>query len=202
MDAQALARLETKAAEAAIIARLQEDFNLAALPARLYCERMLDYVAEHLAQPDTAGQMLYQALAQDNPPGRAIAACRRRAVRLTLDSPDDLRAWRDGLVGLRRSKIQRLTEEAYAQEAVLTHEDLARLLCCSLATIKRDVAALRAAGQAIPTRGQVKDIGKGVSHKAQIVGDYLAGYTFSDIGWRRRHSLRVQPPLPGDPARQ
>jgi hypothetical protein len=72
---------------------------------------------------------------------------------------------------------------------VLTHEDLARLLCCSLATIKRDVAALRKAGQAIPTRGQVKDIGKGVSHKAQIVGDYLAGYTFSDIGWRRRHSL-------------
>jgi hypothetical protein len=112
MDAQALDRLATKSAEAAIIARLQQDFNLAPLPARLYCERMLDYLAEHQAQPDTTGQLLYQALAQDNPPGRAIAACRRLAVRLTLDSPDDLTAWRDGLAALRRSKIQRLTEEA------------------------------------------------------------------------------------------
>jgi hypothetical protein len=35
----------------------------------------------------------------------------------------------------------------------------------------------------------MKDIGKGVSHKTQIVQDYLAGYTYSEIQWRRRHSI-------------
>ncbi|MBK9231804.1 MAG: DUF1670 domain-containing protein [Anaerolineae bacterium] len=40
-----------------------------------------------------------------------------------------------------------------------------------------------------PDTRQVKDIGKGVSHKVQIVGDYLAGYTFSEIERRRHHSI-------------
>jgi hypothetical protein len=55
--------------------------------------------------------------------------------------------------------------------------------------VKRDIAHLRAEGINVPTRGQVKDIGKGVSHKARIVGDWLAGYTFSQIKQRRRHSI-------------
>ncbi len=82
----------------------------------------------------------------------------------------------------------RLTEEAYEQGALLSHEDLACLLSSSLATIKRDVGQLRQQGLNVPTRGQVKDIGKRVSHKSQIVQDYLAGYTFSEIECRRRHS--------------
>jgi hypothetical protein len=51
------------------------------------------------------------------------------------------------------------------------------------------VRELREWGLNIATRGQIKDIGKGISHKSQIVQDYLAGYTFSEIEWRRRHSL-------------
>ena len=94
-----------------------------------------------------------------------------------------------GIAALRRSKIQRLTVEAQEQGALLTQEDLARLLCSSRSTIKRDIAYLRSQGVAVPTRGQVKDIGRGVSHKAQIIGDWLAGYTFSEIQRRRWHSI-------------
>jgi hypothetical protein len=82
-----------------------------------------------------------------------------------------------------------LTQEAQEQGALLTQEDLARLLCASRSTVKRDIAHLRAEGIDVPTRGQVKDIGKGVSHKGRIVGDWLAGYTFSEIEQRRRHSI-------------
>ena len=79
--------------------------------------------------------------------------------------------------------------EAQEQGALLTQEDLARLLCASRSTIKRDIAYLRAQDITVPTRGQVKDIGRGVSHKVHIVGDWLAGYTFSEIQRRRWHSL-------------
>jgi hypothetical protein len=41
----------------------------------------------------------------------------------------------------------------------------------------------------VPTRGQIKDIGRGVSHKTRIVKDWLAGYTFSKIKKRRWHAL-------------
>ena len=83
----------------------------------------------------------------------------------------------------------RLCEEAYTQGALLTHEDLACLLCSSLATIKRDTHVLRKQGFHVPTRGQIKDIGKGVSHKTQIVQDYLTSYTLSEIERRRHHSI-------------
>jgi hypothetical protein len=72
---------------------------------------------------------------------------------------------------------------------LLTQEDLARLLCASRSTIKRDIAYLRSQGIDVPTRGQMKDIGRGVSHKTWIVGDWLAGYTFSEIEKRRWHTL-------------
>jgi hypothetical protein len=110
-------------------------------------------------------------------------------VNLTLDCADDLEALCHGVGALRRSKIQRLTREAQDQGALLTQEDLARLLCTSRSTIKRDIARLRAEGSDVPTRGQIKDIGKGISHKACIVGDWLDGYTFSQIQRRRRHSI-------------
>ena len=108
-----------------------------------------------------------------------------------MDSPDDLEALRQGVAALRRSKIQRLTREAHDQGALLTQEDLARLLCASRSTVKRDIAQLRSEGLDVPTRGQIKDIGKGVSHKTRIVGDWLTGYTFSEIQRRRWHSLHA-----------
>jgi len=63
------------------------------------------------------------------------------------------------------------------------------LLGSSLATIKRAVQELRKQDLRVPPRGQVKDIGKDLSHKVPIVGDYLAGYTFSEIERRRHHSI-------------
>lgn len=51
------------------------------------------------------------------------------------------------------------------------------------------MAALRERELHVPTHGQIKDIGKGVSHKSQIVQDYLNGYTFNEIGHRRHHSI-------------
>jgi hypothetical protein len=48
---------------------------------------------------------------------------------------------------------------------------------------------LRGEGIDVPTRGQIKDIGKGISHKGQVVQDWLSGYTFSQIKQRRWHSI-------------
>jgi len=188
MNQQAIDRLQLKNPAEAIIERVQHDFNLAPLVARTLFEQMRSYFESYYQLKNDTGQLSYLAVSVDSPAGRKLAECQRVAIKLSLHTPDDLVALKGGLAALRQARLQRLTEEAYEQGALLTHEDLACLLSSSLATIKRDVRALRDQGLNVPTRGQVKDIGKGVSHKTQIVQDYLAGYTFSEIEWRRRHS--------------
>jgi hypothetical protein len=189
MEEHAVERLEAKSPEEAIIERIGRDFNLAPFMARTQFEQMRRYFEHYLGLERDVGQMTFMAISGDTPPGRPIAESKREPINLTVDSPDDLVALRHSVAAVRQSKIQRLTQEAQEQGALLTQEDLARLLCASRSTIKRDIAHLRAEGINVPTRGQVKDIGKGVSHKARIVGDWLAGYTFSEIEQRRRHSI-------------
>ncbi len=189
MEAKVIERLKAKSPEEAIIGRIGQDFNLAPFMARTQFEQMRRYFEEYFELDRDMGQMTFLAVGAEVPPGQPIGACKRVAITLTMDHPDDLEALRQGIATLRRSKVQRLTQEAREQGALLTQEDLARLLCSSRSTIKRDVAWLRRQGLDVPTRGQIKDIGKGISHKGQIVGDWLAGYTFSQIKNRRHHSI-------------
>lgn len=189
MEPAVIARLQAKSPEEAIIEQISRDFNLAPFMARTQFKQMQQYFAQYFELTREVGQLSFLAVSADSPPGRAIGACKRVTVRLTLDSADDLEALSQGVATLRRGKIQRLTREAQEQGALLSQEDLARLLCASRSTIKRDIDWLRKGGVDVPTRGQIKDIGKGVSHKSQIVSDWLAGYSFSQIKTRRWHSI-------------
>jgi len=189
MYRQAIARLLEKTPRKAIVEQLQRDFNLSSKMAEALHEEMCGYFAEHYNRKADSGQLTYVAVRAEEPAGRKLEECQRMAVTLTLHQADDLIALRAGVAQLRQKRLLRLSEEAYTQGALLTHEDLACLLGSSLATIKRDVQTLRGQGLQVPTRGQIKDIGKGVSHKAQIVQDYLAGYTLSEIERRRHHSI-------------
>ncbi len=189
MEQEAVERLEAKSPEEAIIEQIARDFNLAPFMAKTQFEQMRRYFECYLGLERDVGEMTFLAVSAEAPPGRPMPQCQQVPVNLTLDSPDDLQALRHGVATLRQSKIQRLTREALDQGALLTQEDLARLLCTSRSTIKRDIAQLRSEGVDVPTRGQMKDIGRGVSHKTRIVGDWLAGYTFSEIERRRWHTL-------------
>ena len=189
MNQEAIERLEQKSAAEAIIERIQSDFNLAPMVARTLYQQMRHYFENYYDLSHETGQLTYLAISAAAPAGQKLAESHRIAVNLSLHTTDDLVALSQGVAALRQGRIMRLTEEAYQQGALLTHEDLACLLGSSLSTIKRDVQELRAQNLSVPTRGQMKDIGKGVSHKTQIVQDYLAGYTYSEIQWRRRHSI-------------
>ncbi len=185
-------RLEGKNAEEALVERIAETFNLAPIFARTYLEEMRRLFAEHLRLPDKSGTLLLHALAAEEPPGKPLGACRKVLVELTLEAPGDLDIWRErGLAALRQAKVLRLAGEALEQEALLTQEDLARLLCTSVSTVKRDIEALRADGFRVPTRGALQDIGPGVSHKARIVRLYLESFSFAELERRSRHSTRA-----------
>lgn len=89
---------------------------------------------------------------------------------------------------LRQVRIVRLLEEALEQGAVATQEDLAQVLQVTPRTIKRDFVELEAAGYYLSSRGNLQGIGRGQTHKAQIVGCWLRGETYDQIALRTRHS--------------
>jgi predicted transcriptional regulator len=189
MDTYGTKRLAYKNAKEAIIKQIGEDFNLTPILAKAHYEQMEKYFKEHINLRPNTGQISYEAIVDTDAPGKAIADCKRKAVMLTLCHNEDLKILADkGLSSARQNRIQRITQEAKAQGVLLTHEDLSYLLCTSPSTVKRDIAKLRKAGFFIPTRGQIKDIGKGISHKTKIVDMYVRGYQFTEIEHRTNHS--------------
>lgn len=85
------------------------------------------------------------------PTGRALRDDEQVAVTWTVAAAQD-----DAIpdkVARRRARLLRLLEEAHAQGATPTVEDLAAALEASPATVKRDLAALRVQGHVVRTRG-------------------------------------------------
>jgi biotin operon repressor len=191
LNNETVERLQQKTAQETLVERLKHDFNLSPMVARTLIKEVTYQWESFYREKQAPGQLTYLAVSRDSPAGRKLSECRRVAVKLSLHDGEDMVAGKKNLATMRQQRLLRLVEEAYDQGGLLTHEDLACLLCSSAATIKRDVKKLREQGYGVSTRGQVKDIGKGVTHKAQIVADYLAGYTFSEIERRRHHSIRA-----------
>jgi predicted ArsR family transcriptional regulator len=81
-----------------------------------------------------------------------------------------------------------MIEEALDQGGEPTQEDLARVLGVSVRTIRSDIAALKAKGVNVATRGQLRGAGRGQTHKVLIVERYLKRYTYSKIMRQFRHS--------------
>ena len=146
---------------------------------------------EDLGKEFDLGQVKLLVAAAHEPAGKPLEQCQKVTVLLTLDANEDLTVrTRDGVHGLRRSRILRLATEARDQEGLLSYEDLAyRLLNCGLRTLVRDIAVLRRRGLEVPTRGQQQDIGPGQTHRVQAVRLFLQGQEANEIARQLYHSL-------------
>ena len=142
---------------------------------------------EKLAQ----GQVRVILAKRDAPHGRSLDETETVEVIWTIDAGDeDLHVLEQhDSIALRHLRILRLLDEALAQGAAATQEDLAWALHTSVRTIKRDFKALRAEGHYLPARGNLQGIGRGQTHKARIVELWLQGLTYDQITRRTRHAV-------------
>jgi hypothetical protein len=189
-DGYGLKRVVSKTARSAIVQRLTSDFNLTPIIAEAFYEQFSRYYEEHTNISLSSGEIAYEAIAGDEPPGKHIRLARKITVRLRLiDFNADLEVLANfGLAGLRRHRLARITKQAYDQGALLSYEDIAMILSTSPATVKRDARALRQQGKFVMTRGVKQDMGPGLSHKTIICDLYFKGYTFSEIELQTNHS--------------
>jgi len=138
------------------------------------------------------GQILFQLLSIDNKASVALAESKQITVTLTFDDPiEDLKIReKEGVIGLRRYRMQRVCNEAFQQGGLLTVEDLAnRLFNCGERTICRDIKHLRESNIILPLRSTIKDMGRTISHRSLIIKHWLKGREYSEISRDTFHSV-------------
>jgi biotin operon repressor len=121
------------------------------------------------------GQIRQVVCSLQAPFGPPLRETERVEVTLTIDGGSEDAAVKkgEGRKGLRRGRILRLLSEALEQGGVLTQEDLARALQVTRRTIERDIRELKEEGHVIQTRGQIKGVGRGQTHKVRIIEMWL-----------------------------
>jgi hypothetical protein len=138
------------------------------------------------------GQMRFQVVSVNSGPQLPLAKCQQITVTLTLDAGEDdlVIKEKQGVVALRRHRIERVCQEAFQQDGLLTVEDLAnRLFNCGERTICRDLAYFRRQDILLPLRSTIKDMGRTISHRVQIVKLWLRGKEYTEIARECCHSI-------------
>jgi len=175
-------RLMEKSALHTIQVELQQGYNLSPVEAQVLAHRVQQLVDEQSGYARQLGQITYQAIAVEEPPGKPLRRCRKVPVHLSLIAEGDAQVWcSEGPVALRHLRVHRMVYEALLQGGALSQEDLACLLGVSLKTIQRVFASYREQGQRLPSRGEIQDMGRGVSHKIPVIRKYVQDLSFSRI---------------------
>jgi hypothetical protein len=136
------------------------------------------------------GQIIWYGVKNTESAGKALKDCEYVAVTLTLCHPDDITyRHQHGVVELRRRILKRISDEAVAQGAPLTHEDLGAILLMDRGTVADHIAVLKARGERVITRSGVTDAGRAVTHKRSIIQLRLLGVPETEIAHRTGHTL-------------
>jgi hypothetical protein len=183
-------RLALKTPEANFIHVLQSEFNFSPRVSQELLaaaqEMLLGHTPSRAVRPGQVRQVVASMKAPFGPP---LAETDKVEITLTVDAGQEDREVKRqyGQEGLRRGQILRLTEEALEQGGVLTHQDLARALGVAERTIRRDVQVLKAEKHQVLTRGQVKGVGRGQTHKVRIIELWLERTGYEGIARRMYH---------------
>ena len=185
-----LDRYDAKTSEKRFLQILEQDFRYAPKIAEVILAEAQGCL---VGKPGNIkiGQMRVLLARQKAASGQALSQVSQVEVTWTIDAgAEDVRVLREcGLTGLRQVRIQRLLDEALEQGALATQEDLARVLQTSLRTIKRDFVELHNKGLYLSSRGYMKGIGRGQTHKAQIIRRWLHGETYDQLSINSHHAV-------------
>jgi len=184
-------RLALKTPEAAFYQTLRDEFNFSVRMARDVLnaaqEMLVGSVESEKLRPGQIRRVVAQTKAPFGPP---LSETAKVEVTLTVDAgAEDVEVeGQQGREALRRGRILRLIEEALEQGGVLTQEDLGHVLGVDVRTIRRDVRVLKEEGQILHTRGQLKGVGRGQTHKVRIIQMWLDRDGYDKIARGMHHS--------------
>jgi hypothetical protein len=186
-------RAKAKGLEQQFLHEMKQGLNCSRFEAQAILDKVHEVFAPLLAASYRLhpGQVLVSVVEASVPAGVALSEASQKLVRLTLDGGvEDVQVrQQQGVCGLRQHRLERMAEEAFQQGGLLTLEDLAKLFNCGVRTLVRDLAELRRQGIEPPLRSRVRDMGRAVTHRRQIVEQWLGGSEYSEIAREQYHSV-------------
>ena len=182
MDEMALARMEVKNVYQELFIELKEDYGLSQIEARALIGRVEKFNEDIHDDRRSNNQIIKQVVVQGEPAGKKLRDCRLVNVKLTMYfTCEDMIEKEKGVRYLKKLKVHQLAWEAYSQGGLLSYEDIESILLISQSTIKRIVREYRNEGIVVPTRGQIEDIGPGITHKERIIELLIKGYRYAEV---------------------
>jgi hypothetical protein len=182
----------TKAAEPEdqIVGELKHEFAMPPVKVRAVLA-LLQEMEDRLSEKRPENTVVYWAVAAHEPAGKPLEVCALVPVRLSLleagDLPDRQKDADFNCVRyMKVNKARRYAEEAKRCGGYLTYADLGYLLGIHPAAISALVQKEQTT--VIPLRGAECDIGRGVTHRREIIKMFLELYTETQIADRTGHS--------------
>jgi len=186
-------RADARQLDAQFTQAIQHGMNCSPFEAEAIRDTVHEVYAPLLEASDSLkpGQVRLSVTDASVAPNIPLTQALQRLVTLTLDAGQEDREVRrtGGVIALRRHRFVRLCEEAFAQGGLLTLEGVADLFNCAVRTLVSDLRAVRLGGLTLPLRSTVKDMGRALTHRAQIVSRWLAGEEYTEIALATCHSL-------------
>lgn len=184
-------RMAVKTPESSFFQVLTEEFNFSVRLSQDVLKAAQEIlIGEGSGDRLRPGQMRRVVVSLKAPFGPPLKSIEKVEITLTVDAgQEDANVnTHQGREALRRGRILRLIDEALEQGGVLTQEDLAQVLSVDVRTIRRDVQILKRAGQLLHTRGQLKGVGRGQTHKVKIIELWLDRASYEQISRKVYHS--------------
>ena len=175
----------------------QYGYDKGKVTAKAIVDDLLTIIEQYYRYSDNSfikpGQMVWHAVPIDEYPkkGKAISQTRLKPVVLDILSDNDIDDMKKPLHHreIRMKKVERWTQQAYDQGALLSQLDLAVLLNVNEFTAGKYVREYYSLyGKPLPTRGNIQLIGSGQTHKKEIISLYLNGYLIPTICQKTNHS--------------
>ncbi|MFQ5409281.1 MAG: DUF1670 domain-containing protein, partial [Anaerolineales bacterium] len=173
------------ASRSAFCAYLMRRHLFSASRAELFCAALDEATDQQSGYQRASGDIAFFAIAQDEPAGKARVDCELVTTILPFYLPNEDTVPRGTVGELKIRKAVRLAASARNQGGLLCLPDLAFLLGMGISALQRAIAK---SNVFIPTRGNIMDIGRGVTHRVLIVKLYVEGHTESQIVRRTHHT--------------
>jgi hypothetical protein len=172
-----------------IVHELKTEFGMPPVKVRAVLA-LLREMEDNLSDKRPEHTVIYWAVASHEPAGKPLEACTLVPVRLSLLEADDIPDRRQDadfncVRHMKVNKALRYATEAKRCGGYLTYADLGFLLGIHPAAIS---ALVQKEKTIIPLRGSECDVGRGVTHRREIIKMFLELYTETQIADRTGHS--------------
>lgn len=187
-------RLREKSLDSLFINEIIEGMNCSPFEAKAILDTVHSVYNDFFDSSETLapGKAKFIVISAEDGPARKLKDAKKVSVTLTIDNgDDDLNVKKNGGVSaLRIHRLQRICNEAFMQGGLLTVEDIAnRIFCCGERTIVRDIQNFKKQGIILPLRSSIKDMGRTLSHRSEIIKKWVQGYEYSEIKRFTNHTV-------------